>query len=149
MRLVLANNDLAAGRLERARSNYLAVVEADPDNAVARNNLAWLLWQSGDAEAALPHAERALELAANNPGILDTAGVVLLELENTDRAVSLFRNAADRLPANSEIRYHLAQALAKQGNADEARGILREILSEASEFPQREEAQALLEGLEN
>ena len=148
IRLALANQDLLTDRMDAARSNFAALVEIAPDHVVALNNLAWLLLTSGDAEGALPHAERALRLAADNPRVMDTAGLVLLELGKTARALSLLRGAAADSPDNPEIRFHLAQALVEGGEGDEAQDILEQILVASPEFPKSAEVKALLDRID-
>ena len=98
VRAVLGNMDLTEKRYDAAKEQYAAIVEAEPDNVLALNNLAWLLWNAGDAEGALPYAERAVERAPDNPAVADTAGIVHLRLGNTGRALTLLRKAATRSP---------------------------------------------------
>ncbi len=147
IRAVLAERYLQGKRFEAAKSNYLLVVEADPRNLVVRNNLAWVLLRLGDARAALPHAQRALDMAPGNPSVMDTLGSVMLELGQTEQAVDMLQEAADRDSSNAEIRYHLAKALAQQGKTRAARDTLREALSSGSGFPERGDAQSLFDQL--
>jgi predicted Zn-dependent protease len=139
--------ELRDKRYDSAREQFAAIVAAQPDNALARNNLAWLLWQAGDAQGALPHAERAVELAPDNPAVADTAGIVHLKLGNTGRASTLLQKAAAGLPDNAEVQYHYAQVLAAQGKNDEAREVLSRALSKGGEFSERAAAEALLKKL--
>lgn len=145
--MVLANMELADERFEAAREGYTAVLDQQPDNVVALNNLAWLLWNGEQPEAALPHVERALRLAPDAPAIKDTAGMIYLALGNTDRAVELLQEAAQKLPGNPDIQYHYAQALAAANREDEAKNVLAELLSSASDFPARAEAEQLFKRL--
>ena len=149
VRMALANQYANLNQWSVAKTHYIEVIEAAPENTAARNNLAWVLLQMGDANAALPHAERILTDAGDDPRVLDTVGLVHLELGNTERAVGLLRDAAERGPTNSEIRFHLAKALARLGNDDEAREILRQVLSSPGDFSGREDAKSLLERLGN
>lgn len=149
VRFMLATRYLMLKRFAAARSGFAVVVEANPDNWIAHNNLAWLILRSGDAGTALPHAERALDLAPGNAGVLDTVGSVLLDLKQIKRAVRLLRRASESVPKNGEIKFHLARALVEQGDNDEARRLLGEVLSGASEFPERPAAKALLDKLAN
>ena len=148
-RSVLGTMELADKRYGAAKEQFAAIVEAEPDNdnALALNNLAWLLWNEGDAEGALPHAERAVELAPDSPAVADTAGIVHLKLGNIGRAVTLLRKAAAGLPDNAEVQYHYAQALAAQGSSEEARDVLRSTLSKGGAFSERADAEALLKKL--
>ena len=147
IRTVLADRHLKGDRFEAAKSNYLLVAEAEPGNLVVRNNLAWVLLRLGDERAALPHAQRALDMAPESPVVMDTLGSVMLEMGQTEQAVAMLQEAADRDSSNAEIRYHLAKALAQQGETSAARDILREVLSSESGFSERGDAQSLFDQL--
>jgi len=144
LRIQLAEYHYRNGDLEVAIDAYRSLVESGGgDNAVLRNQLAWVLWESGETQAALPHAERALELAPDQPEIKDTLGVILLETGETERAVSLLGEAAEARPESHDIRFHYARALVETGQVDEARDLLRELAS-IEAFSGRDEAATLL-----
>lgn len=143
----LAMRYLIVERYGPAKSNFEKIVEATPNNWVAQNNLAWLHWKSGNAETALPHAERALDLAPNDAGVMDTAGSILLDIGHTERAVRILRSAVEGAPKNADIRFHLAKALAKTSEIEEARILLRAVLSGTDKFSERPAAERLLEEL--
>ncbi len=147
VRLALANQYLTSNRLPAARHNLATIVSLAPKNVVALNNLAWVHLQSGDPEAALPLAERALEIAPGDPRIMDTLALALLESGQTDRAVHLLRKATFGELANFGTQIHLARALVQQGKSGEARDILRKILSESIASLDRSEAESILNDL--
>lgn len=142
-RLAMADANLAAQDYDAAREHYRRILQTAPDNVVVLNNLAWLLWNDGEAKAAVPHIEKALELAPESPQVLDTAGVIFLAAGDVQRAVNLLTAAAEK-SADASIGYHLAQALIEQGNVDEGRAMLERVLAEHAAFPERKEAEALL-----
>ena len=72
----LAERALRTRDYKGAVTHYEAVVEQQPDNAIALNNLAWALGQLGDARA-IGYAERALKVAPDSASVLDTAGTLL------------------------------------------------------------------------
>jgi len=145
-RVVLANKLLYIGELDQARAHYAKIILLRPNNVVALNNLAWVGMRLGQSDTAL-YAQRAFLLAPDDPRILDTYGLVLLEQEDVDEAVRVLRRAAKGEPNSLEIHAHLARALARQGHDSEAREILRRILSEKAEFPERNNAEDLLKDL--
>jgi len=145
-RIVLANKFFAMGELDQARAHYAKIILLRPNNVVALNNLAWVGLRLGQPDAAL-YALRAFQLAPDDPRIMDTYGLVLLEREDTDEAVHVLRRAAKGEPNSLEIQAHLARALARQDHGGEAREILRRILSENAEFPERNNAEDLLKDL--
>ena len=147
-RIVLANKLLYIGELDQARAHYAKIILLRPNNVVALNNLAWVGMRLGQPDTAL-YAQRAFLLAPDDPRILDTYGLVLLEQEDVDEAVRVLRRAAKGEPNSLEIHAHLARALARQGHDSEAREILRRILSEKAEFPERNNAEDLLNDLQS
>jgi tetratricopeptide (TPR) repeat protein len=56
------NLHYSLGNSDQARAAFLRVTRLQPDSAPAHNNLAVLLLEQGEADAALPHAERAVAL---------------------------------------------------------------------------------------
>lgn len=146
-RLELHRYYTVEGKTDSAEANLRQIVGYAPDVWVARNELAWLLYKRGDAAAARPEAEKANELAPNNPAVMDTLGVVLLELGETERATGLIRRAADGLPDNPQVSYHLARAYAQGNRKDEARDLLTTLLAKHQAFDDRAGAEALLNEL--
>ncbi len=142
-RFRLAKSYLKLERSDKAGAALAKVVELQPDNVVALNNLALLLREEDPAQA-LARAERAYELN-QDPRIADTLGVVLLHRGETARALEVLRDAAVKSPTQPTINYHYAQALAQSGEKDEARRVLKRLAR--GDFPERTEADALLSQL--
>ncbi len=72
-RLFLGNALFGLGRLGEAEEAYREAVRLLPDNAEARNNLAWLLLtRKEDLEEAERLAGQAVELAPRRPEFRDT-----------------------------------------------------------------------------
>jgi hypothetical protein len=59
------------------------------------------------------------------------------------------RKAHGLAPGSREIAYHYADALARTGARSEARDVLAGILADDGAFTGREQAQGLLESLQN
>jgi len=125
-----------------AEAEYRKVLDVEPKSISALNNLAMLL-RKDDPQQALKYAERAYGLGPKVPMVLDTLGVVLLNLGEKERALRLLKEAADKAPGNRTINYHYAKALADQGNTDQALLILRKILSGDTSFEEAKEAHSL------
>lgn len=140
--LVAAQGDQAG-----AKQRLEAVVASDPGNAGARNDLAWMLAQSGqDLDRALALAEAANRIQPS-PEIADTLGFVHLQRGSADKAVELFQQALEQRPTSATIRYHLGLALGKQGDKGRALETLRKAL-ETGPFPEAEAAKSELARLE-
>lgn len=128
----LAEAQFRAGQLPAARQTYARVTAAAPDDAQMLNNYANLLLQLKDP-GAQAQAEKALKIAPDNPAYLDTLGWILVQQGNIDGGLRYLRDARLRRPADGEIRFHLAYALAKAGRQSEA----RDELSAAMAGPER------------
>ena len=73
---------------------------------------------------------------------MDTLGTILLQRGETERALQMLKAASTQSPDLAAIQYHYAQALARSGQKDEARRVLKGIAD--ANYPEREEANALL-----
>jgi putative PEP-CTERM system TPR-repeat lipoprotein len=144
IRDLLGQYYLGAGKSPRlAMQQFKAAIAAEPTDVVALNNLAWALNETGDPGAEA-FAERAHDLAPNDPSIDDTLGWILARGGKPAGAVDYLRQAVKLDPRDANVQYHLAYALAKTGQAAEARQILGKILSDGQPFDSRPEARQLL-----
>ena len=143
VRQILAQAYLRQDQADAAIEQYQAVVEAQPENIVALNNLAWLYHTRKDAQA-VDFAQRAYDLAPDKPEIADTLGWLLLEQGDPERGLELLQEAAGKAPHIPAIRYHRAVALAKNQRRDEARKELERLLRDHSSFAEEEDARSLL-----
>jgi len=146
IRLVLAQAHQAAGRDVDAQRQYALVLEQDDSNAVALNNLAWLKYARGDSEA-VALAARAHNIEPESGAIADTYGWILVQSGEVEDGIEMLRKAVDKEPDIGEIRYHLAVALSRSGEAGEARRLLTELLETNASFESRAEAAELLRSL--
>ena len=146
VRLYLADVYVKGRQYPPAIGLYQQVLQQDPKNLLALNNLATLYRQQNDPRA-LEHLEQSYKLKPDSATIAGNLGWLLVESGQVDRGVELLSKAAVQAPDNPEIGYHLAAALAKSGKKAQARRELERLLDAKKEFRQREEAQALLKTL--
>ena len=137
---------IEVGAEEAALSEYEHLVEADAQDVIALNNLAWLI-REDHPERALTLAERAAELAPRNARVLDTLGVVLERNHDLSGALSALEQAQELEPANPGILFNIARVHHGSGDSVEARRHLERLLNEHPEFTERGEAEALLQSL--
>ena len=145
-RTVLAGLLHEAGQADRAIVEYERVLASGQPNAAIANNLAWLYFERGDARAE-KLARQAYGLAPTSAAIADTLGWILVNKDATDEGIKLLRAAATRSPEQPEIQLHLAEGLARAGQAGEARTVLVTLLAGDREFSGRGRAQQLLASL--
>jgi len=147
VQLRLANTYLVLKRSKEAKLILSRLAEQLPDNPLVLNSLAWHL-RTDDPARAQELAERSLELAPNLAPAMDTLGVILLQQgDDLPRAVRLLKEAALQATNVPAIRYHYAQALARDGEREQSRAILEELLSQDKAFAEKEEARQLLQEL--
>jgi cellulose synthase operon protein C len=115
----------AVGRDAEAAALYRGVLERDPNNVFALNNLAWLLAPRPDqAKEALALVEKALAARGKMGELLDTRARVYLTLGDADAAIHDLEEAIAGQP--SAVRYfHLALAHQRKANPAAAQLALR------------------------
>jgi len=138
------------GETAKAREGYEKLLKTNPRFAPAANNLAWMLAEEGpgkDIQRAYLLAQAARDAAPQDPQIADTLGWVLYKQAAYPRAESLLREAAEKLPTNAEVLYHLGMAQAKVGREADARVSLAKSLELSANHPGAAEARATLAAL--
>ncbi|PTT87969.1 PEP-CTERM system TPR-repeat protein PrsT [Pelomonas sp. HMWF004] len=147
-RFIFYLGDQAMGRSDfvNAEQRYRKVVALDPANAVALNNLAWLLQRAGKP-GALEMIGRAMDLAPNTAAVVDTAAEIHSAAGQLDKALALQKRAVELDPQQPMHRLHLAQYLIKSSQKTEARAELQRLASLGTSFARQEEVQKLLSAL--
>lgn len=138
----------AQGKVEDANRQYRRVLELDPRNALAANNLAANLSDhGGNLDEALQFAQKAREEAPEDPNVADTLGWIYYKKELIDTAYPLIEEAVKKQERNPVVRYHYGMVLAKKERNKEARANLKAALSMSSDFPGVEDARKTLASL--
>ena len=146
-RRALADTYARTGDFKQAKTAYEELLKLQPESSAVLNNLANILLRLKDP-GAVKIAEQAVTKNPNNANAVDTLGWALFQNGQVDRALQLLRDARLREPANPEIRYHLAAALAKVGRQKEAREELDAALKPGIAFEGSADAAALLKTLQ-
>ena len=119
----LAEGYMGQQKTPQAKAAYLKLVKLQPKSASAYNNLAWLE-KDEDLKKAIHYAETALSLEKENPQILDTLGMLLVNDGQIDKGAALLKQAVDKAPDDIELLYHWAEILILQNKNAEANLIL-------------------------
>ncbi|MDM8515626.1 tetratricopeptide repeat protein [Desulfobacterales bacterium HSG16] len=129
--------------------NYEKILEIDPEQPVAMNNLAHLLMkqQSKDIKRAVVLAEKAKKLQPGDPNAADTLGWIYYHQGKYSKAVSELWYAAQILQADPSVRYHYAAALYKSGQFEKAKAELETAFSLEMDFDGADHAKKLLSQL--
>ena len=119
---------------EQAKTMYQKALEIQPDNALASNNLAYvLLQQGGNVDVALAMAQTARRGMPESSNAADTLGWAYFQKGVYQSAIQMFqeslrlnekRGAAD----DPTVHYHLALAYEKLNQTSQARQQLERVL---------------------
>lgn len=136
------------GRNEEARDCYERINRLDSSFAPALNNLAILFAEAlGQPDKAYEIATQARTLLPEEGAVADTLGWIVLKRKDYKRAFALLQEAAQALPDNPGVQYHLGVAAVNAGDALLARTSLERALGSGKNFSGKEEAARLLANL--
>ena len=125
---------------EHARQQYQKVLEIQPENPLASNNLAYvMLEQGGNVDVAFAMAQTARRQLPDNPNSADTLGWAFYHKHVYTSAIGLFKEAVKKEPDNALFNYHLGLAYAKSGQAALARQQLDRVVKLKPNFPDVDE----------
>ncbi|MGQ9688361.1 MAG: tetratricopeptide repeat protein [Desulfobaccales bacterium] len=136
---------------DQAIAVYESLLERKVALPVVKNNLAYLL---AEHRATPENLIRAQQLAAgilednpDDPRLLDTMGWIYCKQKEFDKAKAHLERAVAKAPEHPVLQYHLGFCLAQLGETGPARAALEKSLAAKGDFPQRDEAQKLLNSL--
>ena len=134
LKMTEAGQAIAAKQWAKADSIYADLRASGLDrNAIIMNNSALVQLELGNKAEAVTFARAALALTPNDPNVLDTLGWTVLQSgQDKTEALKLLQQASSRAPGNLEIRWHLANALAANGQAAEAKRVISSLKAFAS-----------------
>jgi uncharacterized protein (TIGR03790 family) len=127
--MALAQDYEESREYDKAIVRYRLALRVNADDAIALNNLAYLIAVQKDQPAdAVGYAERANLLAPGNPAISDTMAWIQHLLGRNDEAAPIMAGAVKAEPANAAFRLHAAVIYAAVGKLDAAAVELKEAL---------------------
>ena len=145
-RLWIGNLEEIKGNHAAALENFRKSVQADPGNAQALNNLAYLLGEIGNnTEEALKYAQKAVEMVPDRPAYYDTLGWALYRKGLYTAAVPYLERAAAGDKSHVVWTYHLAMAYAKSGDLARGRTALQAALKRDPNVPEAKHAREVIE----
>ncbi|WP_439115354.1 XrtA/PEP-CTERM system TPR-repeat protein PrsT [Hydrogenophaga sp.] len=144
--LYLGDRAIAARQWTDAQRHYERVIERQPKNALALNNLAWVAGRLGRTDA-VALAERANEAAPNQPAFMDTLAVLLSEKGEHARALALQKKVLEAQPQAPVFKLNLARMQIKAGDKAAARTLLNELAALGETFSGQAEVKELQQDL--
>jgi len=126
---------------DAAKAAYQKMLEIQPNNPAASNNLASLmLQQGGNVDVALAMAQTARRGMPDSPDAADTLGWAYYKKGAYTNAISLFKEAVQRKPDSPAFQYHLGLAYKDNGDAKLAREHLQRAIKIDPNFPEADDA---------
>ena len=112
---------------------YQQLIELDPENLIAINNLAWILSEEkGQYQQALELAQKGLKLAPNYLDLIETRGVVYYRMGEMTKAIEDLTKCIELYPSSipqyTTACFHLARAFDKNGKKNESLKYLNQAL---------------------
>jgi putative PEP-CTERM system TPR-repeat lipoprotein len=144
--LTMANYSLLQGHEQNAMDGYRRIIELEPGQVLALNNLAHLL-MGKDPVQAESHARRALQGVPDHPLVIDTLVQVLLAQGKGEEARTLIDDLLTRTHRGADGRYLDALWRRHDGQSAAAMTDLVNLLAETTEFVLVEQARQLLQEL--
>ena len=140
--MFLAETAMSDKRLADAEKLYKDVIKAQPSNAVAYNNLAWVSSEL-KRDNAIAYAEKANELAPDQPAFIDTLAMLLADKQDYKKAIELQTKAMGLQANNLLFKLNMAKIYAKAGQKTEARQLLDELAKQGDKFAGQSEVEKL------
>ncbi len=137
---------LAQDKLDVAEARYRAVLDVQPENALAMNNVAWLLAKQGKP-GAVAMAEKANVLLPNRAPIVDTLASALEAENQLPKAIEAQKRAVALEPKDPGMSLRLAKLYIKAGDKTLARNELDALTRLGDKFNGQAEVAALLKTL--
>lgn len=135
LRSNLAKHLLAAGENDAAISEYLTLINAEPNFPGAYHNLAKAFLQTGEYDSARQYLRRAIEVNSSNYDAYVDYGDLLVRTGDIDQAREQYQIARRLEPTDPRATVSLAMAERLLGNYAEARKYVQEILAIRPEDP--------------
>lgn len=145
-RFYLGDIALAQRQWAQAEQHYRAVMQLQPGNGLAVNNVAWLMLQQGKP-GAVAVARQANELLPGRPALMDTLASALAAEGQLPKAIELQKEALARAPQDPKLRLNLARLLIQAGDKPQARAELEDIARLGDRFAGQDEVERLLKGV--
>ena len=142
----LGDHALASRNMALAESRYREVLAIAPDNALALNNVAWLM-ATAKKPGSVAMAEKANALLPNRPVIMDTLALALAAEGQAAKGVEVMKKALALESTNPQLRLNLAKLMIQAGDKAGAKTELATLAELGPKFPRQAEVADLMKTL--
>ena len=130
-----------------AEAHYAAVAQAQPRNALALNNVAWLMVQQGKP-GAVKVAEQANAILPGRAQLMDTLASALAAEGQLPKAIETQKSAIERSPNDHSLKLGLARLYIQAGDKPRARAELDDLVRLGDKFAAQAEVAALMKSVQ-
>jgi putative PEP-CTERM system TPR-repeat lipoprotein len=128
VRMLLAElygtNNINNNKSDQIIRIYRRIVESQPGNVAALNNLAWQQYQSNDIKSAQLNIKKALSLSPTNANILESYGVILVANQQYKEGIEVLSNMVGKGSMDISAKVSLAEAYIAVHQYVQAKAIL-------------------------
>lgn len=117
------------GELRKAKKLLQKVLNKEPDNYDALNNLAGIYHKLGNNEQAYKHLKKALILNSNDPLLYNNLGLVCHKLGRSRKAIEYYKEALKLDQSDTIVLFNLASCLTEKGLWEEAKVNLEKLVA--------------------
>lgn len=144
--LHVALAELRRSEYAKAEPRLARLIAARADNALALNNMAWVLVQTGKP-GAVPYAQRAVNIQPEDPVYLDTLASALAAEKQYPKALEVQRQAVAHAPSDNSMRLSLARIALQAGDKALARKELEALQALGAKFSAQTQVTELMKSL--
>ena len=145
-RYYLGDVAMTESNFPAAETHYRTVLEVQPRNALAMNNVAWLVIKQGKP-GGLALAQQANDILPGKPQLMDTLAIALAAEGKMPQALELQKSAVQRSGGDPGLKLGLAKLLIKSGDKAYARAELEDLAKLGDRFRDQAEVASLLKTL--
>jgi len=110
-----------SGNLQGAADDYIQIIEQDPDNVIAHENLGSIINSlDGDPDEAIGYLTKAIRLNQNCVGAFYNRGIAYDRKKDTDRAMSDYTQVIRLQPEHAWAYYNRGLCYKKKGDLKHA-----------------------------
>jgi tetratricopeptide (TPR) repeat protein len=145
---VLGTLEESRGDHTKAEGYYKKALAIQPKNAIAANNLAYIMLQNGESvDMALSLAQTARQALPDSANTADTLALAYYYKGTYAFARDLLEGALKNDPNSASMQYHLGMVYSKLSDRNNAVVHFKKAVALSPDSPEGKGAQAALQGL--
>ena len=141
--LRLSNQHMVSGKHPKAAELYERVLNVNPLQPLALNNLAWMYYEQ-DNQRALTLAKELAALNIERADTLDTVGWIFTNMGSLAEGITVLKQANGLDPTSADVMFHLAVALSQDNQRTQVEALLSILTTEHPEYSERGEVSSFI-----